>query len=1442
MSFLFPVLLGIFAIAMDKSDLYKLAYKVRDAKDLHENTASRVGNLFVGIIDHLGDQQAIFDTLNAVANDLTTDINKKLDKATFDDLFEKVNLGTESSPVWSIRAKYGLWTEEFLSAKGRPLKLPNGDEITGRLDAWDMYSPDTAEWVLSAKLGYQLYTTQNSLLSRVAALEATPGLDTDALAQYLTTNNYAKKSDIPVIDLSPYLKSADAAQTYQPKGNYLTQHQDISGKVDKVAGMGLSHNDFTDALLSKLNGIADGANKYVHPAHTVRNIAAAAGLVLASVSVDAQGHVTDVAAKTLTQSDIPVLAIDKVSGLQSSLDSKLSSAAFDDLFEKVNLGTAAAPVWSIKAKYGVWTEDFLSAKGRPLKLPNGDNITDRLDYWSDYGADKATWVLSAKLGYGLYTTQSNLLSRVSALEATPGLDTAALQQYLTVNNYAKKSDIPAAVDLSPYLAKTEAAQLYQPKGNYLTAHQDLSAYAKKADAVTALGVSGNNLTWTKNGAVNSLTVPYAASSGQSGYLFTGGSVDPNTVETGTKLAFYSGISSASPNIPTFEGWQNALINIGLHGINTAAQLYVSSGSSLYFRSSKTSAWRTILDSSNYAGVLGSVYQAKGDYVTRTTAQEISGVKTFTNEVVATSRWITARIITGEDGSGNSTAQTKKAHSIELGYPNKDYMNFNEYGGVFNFYKTNTAFSSTGDGTLVAKISEAGVTAASFVKSGGTASQFLMADGSVTTKHGLSTVTNLGWGATAGQIPTINTLAFWNGAYSGTSSNLAYCNRGAFGDVVTHSHGEYLHAVGRHEGSWNLNEFTERCVKEIRANEQTTLNCPIVAYGVLVNLWDINNFAALQIIADSNGLMYFRAKQSGAGKIETPWRTVVDSTNYAGILDGRYYTESEADSRFVNAAGDTMTGMLKFSQDRHLIHAIYNSAGAYTNVLFTNRSDSSVIYGSPLWANVILETSNNCAYRQTSGTKHKIWDAGNDGHGSGLDADLLDGVHLQAVGGGGGVMQSFKRGTYTSANQYFGNGIVVTIDPKGEGCISSNDTILSLGERAIRNTQILCPYNSNGVYYRRIIDDLTYGDWLRLAFTTDNVASATRLQGTYSLWGQSFYGNNVSGIMTGVGEIHHTSAGYFKTDSYGNKRATTNTDNNHWNVYRYDGVSALSIKASTGKVGINTTNPAYPLDVNGSAIFTKWVRVRGTDGIYFESYGGGWHMQDSTWIRGYNGKSLYMGGGQIRTDYLFNREGYVGASWDHGYGAYNVSIGNNANQTPLMVAYRSGYAPDVTGANRLFAMELLNNGTLLRFGFGGTMTHELLSNGNFHATGAIWSDGALSGKGSPSGSDERMKRDINDIILPMDVLLGAPAVSFYWRDGEDPAQRAGTIAQYWLKHLPQVVYTRPDNGMYCVDYGPLAHIELHSLAVHVDDELTAAKREIKRLQERVSVLERRLNAA
>lgn len=110
---------------------------------------------------------------------------------------------------------------------------------------------------------------------------------------YLVMNATTKHYDI-------YAKIKDSSGSYTMELLDDTT-VDLSGKVDKVAGKGLSTNDYTTAEKTKLAGIVAGANKYVHPSYTAK----ASGLY--KVTVDATGHVSAVAA--VTKSDITALGI-----------------------------------------------------------------------------------------------------------------------------------------------------------------------------------------------------------------------------------------------------------------------------------------------------------------------------------------------------------------------------------------------------------------------------------------------------------------------------------------------------------------------------------------------------------------------------------------------------------------------------------------------------------------------------------------------------------------------------------------------------------------------------------------------------------------------------------------------------------------------------------------------------------------------------------------------------------------------------------------------------------------------------------------------------------------------------------------------------------------------------------------------------------------------------
>lgn len=125
------------------------------------------------------------------------------------------------------------------------------------------------------------------------------------------------------------------------------------------------------------------------------------------------------------------------------------------------------------------------------------------------------------------------------------------------------------------------------------------------------------------------------------------------------------------------------------------------------------------------------------------------------------------------------------------------------------------------------------------------------------------------------------------------------------DLLDGLHAErFLLSVGRSDGTFDLNTYSERAIKEIRTTEQTTNNAPFAGYGLLANLWDSNKFAALQIGGTSTDL-FFRGKHDGTNKITSAWHRLLHTENYASIADGRY----------VKKAGDTMTGDLAMDTNK-----------------------------------------------------------------------------------------------------------------------------------------------------------------------------------------------------------------------------------------------------------------------------------------------------------------------------------------------------------------------------------------------------------------------------------------------------------------------------------------------------------------------------------------------
>lgn len=155
-----------------------------------------------------------------------------------------------------------------------------------------------------------------------------------------------------------------------------------------------------------------------------------------------------------------------------------------------------------------------------------------------------------------------------------------------------------------------------------------TAYINPANFVTALGTNGNYVTWTKNGTVNNLTVPYAS---YAAYLQSHDTRSTNNTpaqfSSGARFEFKSNSADGLSNGGSYHG----ILHFKPYGGTTdfsggqTHQLGFTDSGNLYMRTSTSSStwgsWKLILNQNT----------ADGRYVTLTTNQTVSGIKTFSTQ-------------------------------------------------------------------------------------------------------------------------------------------------------------------------------------------------------------------------------------------------------------------------------------------------------------------------------------------------------------------------------------------------------------------------------------------------------------------------------------------------------------------------------------------------------------------------------------------------------------------------------------------------------------------------------------------------------------------------------------------------------------------------------------------------------------------------------------------
>lgn len=714
------------------------------------------------------------------------------------------------------------------------------------------------------------------------------------------------------------------------------------------------------------------------------------------------------------------------------------------------------------------------------------------------------------------------------------------------------------------------------------------------------------------------------------------------------------------------------------------------------------------------------HQSLANYVTKNTAQRISGGKTFSSGALMVRQDNACGLVFYSFGDSD----TERVAAIELLGASGSWLK-----NSLDFYKS---------GRIVARNS---FTATSIIKSGGTASQFLMADGSVKAltditsayvtslgtsgdyltwaKNGLGNNITLPFAAESrvlrsyGRITAVtdNTahgvgvrlFEAYNNGYPTTYGNvLAVQGSTAIGggellmgwSGTNEGHASLYYRNRRDTASANWSAWAtildsvnysttldSRYLKKAGDTMTGELTIKTSAFGGQLNIFR-NDTGGNSVIKYTNAeklLGYIGIGGSGgvfpyepmfSGENGT-WYKILHSGNYSSVLNNVYAATSRVGAlestvsghtsqingltgsvgAKVSKAGDTMTGAL------NLANATWNKVGddAYLGdcnvagcigIKGANGNPGFQFYKSDGTGAGKMTTDGNLLWNS-----NKIWHQGNDGTGSGLDADLLDGYQGTSYAYGGRIgnfMVGSARANITTAQfitklTALGAFARAQWSGKCSWSYASNDIITDtgLGNIQLAGAVIEVISNSASEYTIRVTTSPTSTDgaatnavfiyrnhgsgyapnWKRLANTSDNVASATKLQTVRKIFGVNFDGTaDVNGTVHAAAvEISHPTP--FIDFHFGSSTA------DYTSRIIETASGRLSIE---GKLSIGYVNDSYKL-ATSSFICNSWVRTVGSAGWYSETYGGGWCMTDSTWIRIHGGKSLYAASGIIRTD-------------------------------------------------------------------------------------------------------------------------------------------------------------------------------------------------------------------
>ena len=293
----------------------------------------------------------------------------------------------------------------------------------------------------------------------------------------------------------------------------------------------------------------------------------------------------------------------------------------------------------------------------------------------------------------------------------------------------------------------------------------------------------------------------------------------------------------------------------------------------------------------------------------------------------------------------------------------------------------------------------------------------------------------------------------------------------------------------------------------------------------------------------------------------------------------------------------------------------------------------------------------------------------------------------------------------------------------------------------------------------------------------------------------------------------------------------------------------------GNVGIGKTSPQWNLHVIGDIMADGgYLRVSGDKGIYWQDYGGGFFMNDNTWMRTYSDKNIWTGSGLLGSQGgLTIGSGGATPSYGGASIAGYTTIGGGANITGSVTVTGGAL---ISGGYITLCNSLDNSQGNVGIGSGGYSNVKLRVNTDEQF--GIYVDGGACAK--PGGgnwsatSDKRLKKDIKTYSDGLAALLKIRPVTYHYNELSGfnmDKEYVGVLAQELKEFAPYMVsldsFKNTGKQYYSVDNSAMTYMLINSVKelkgqVDVKDEtITKQQADIKTLQQQMNMLLQKVNA-